>query len=112
LADVIGESIDLFVDAGDLRGQVGALIGRRTERRLVPAQRAAAELVADRLVFIPLAGLIAQRFDARADLAKDVVDADELDLGGLEPVQRFLAAKLESSGPRGFFDDRAAVRRP
>src|SRR5207253_5158054 len=72
--------------------------------------RAATELVADRLVLIPLAVLIAQRFDTLADLAKDVVDADELDLGRLEPVQRFVAAELQSSCARGFFDDRAPVR--
>src|SRR5438552_36500 len=110
LGDVVGQALDLFIDAGDLRGEIGALIGRRAERRLVPAQRATAELVADRLVLIPFARLIAERFDARADLPKDVVDTDELDLGGLEPVQRFLASELESARARRLFDDRAPVR--
>src|SRR5439155_15864428 len=98
LGRVIGQALDLFVHAADLRGEIGALVGRRAERRLVPAQRPAAELVSDRLVLIPFAGLVAERFDARADLAKDVVHANELGLGELHSLERFFATKLQSPG--------------
>jgi len=42
LGDVVGQAIDLLVDARDPRREIGALIGRRAERGLVPAQRATA----------------------------------------------------------------------
>src|SRR5439155_1188052 len=49
--------------------------------------------------------------DSRTDLAKDVVHADELDLGGPQAVQRFFAAELEPSRPGRLFDHRAPIRR-
>src|SRR2546423_1564680 len=42
LGDVVGQAIDLLVDARDLRREIGALVGRRPERGLVPAQGATA----------------------------------------------------------------------
>src|SRR5438132_924679 len=76
------------------------------------ARRAAPELVADRLVLIPFAGLIAESFDARSDLSEDVVHADELDLGRLQPVERLLAAQLQSPRARRLLDHRSPVRWP
>ena len=111
LGHVVGETLDLLVDADDLRREIGTLIGRRAERRLVPAQCAPTKLVADRLVLVPLGSLIAERLDSRTDLAKDVVHADELDLGGPQAVQRFFAAELEPSRPGRLFDHRAPIRR-
>src|SRR5207249_1837046 len=65
LRHVVGETLDLLVEADDLRREIGTLIGRRAERRLVPAQCAPTKLVADRLVLVPLGSLIAERLDSR-----------------------------------------------
>ena len=92
LGHVVGETLDLLVDADDLRREIGTLIGRRAERRLVPAQCASAELVANRLVLIPLGSLIAERLDSRTDLAKDVVHPDQLRVRELHSLECLFAA--------------------
>src|SRR5207247_3930957 len=98
LGHVIGQTLDLFVHAADLRREIGALIRSCAERGLVPAQRPAAQLVADRLVLVPLAGLIAERFHTGADLSQDVVHTDELRLREFHSLERFFATKLQSAG--------------
>src|SRR5207244_8971962 len=96
--------------AFDLRGERGALLRGVAEGGLVPAERLAAELGANLLVFVPLPDLLAQDLHARPDLAKDVGDADHLGLGVLQAVERLLAAELQTARAGGLLDDRAAVR--
>src|SRR2546430_2149616 len=79
----------------------------RRSRRLASSPGSAAIAAALRSRSAP----IAVRLDARPDLAKDVVDPHELDLGGLEPVERFLPAQLQASRPGRLLDDGAPIRR-
>jgi len=108
----VDETLDLAIDADDLRGEVRTLVRGRTERSLVPAQRTASELVTDRLVLGPFRGLVPQRVDARSDLPQDVVHPDELGLGELHTLERLFATQLQPPRPRGLFDHGASIRRP
>src|SRR5258708_5660323 len=92
LGHVVGEPLDLAVDAHELRDELVPLRRGGAERAAIPPERAPAKIVADDLVLGPLRGLLGEELDARADLAKDVDDPDELDVGVLQPLERVLAA--------------------
>ena len=109
LPHVVVEAVDLAVDAHDPRRELRPLLGRVAERRAIPAERAPAQLGTDRLVLRPLRRLLAQRLHARADLAEDVVHADELRFRELHPLKRFLSSQLQPPGPGGLLDDGAPI---
>jgi hypothetical protein len=109
LGDVVGEALDLAVDAREARDELVALHRGRTERTPVPAERAPAQIVADDLVLGPLRGLLREELHAWPDLAKDVDDTHELDLGVLQALERVLAPHLEPARTGRLLDHDAPI---
>lgn len=68
-----------------------------------------AELGEELLVTAGLGGLALEGADLAADLADDVVEADQVRLGLLQLPHRLLLLALEAGDPGGFLEDGAAV---
>ena len=112
LGDMVREALDLAIDADQSGDELVALRRGRPERAAVPPERAASQVIPDDLVFRPLRRLLGEELDPWTDLAEDVDDPDELDLGVLDALQRVLAAHVQAAGARGLLDHDAPVGRP
>ena len=96
--------------------EVGALVAQALALGLQPCDLVTGEVDADgpQLLDQPAVttggvGLTLQRRELPAHLAQQVVEAQEVALGGLEPALGALAALAELEDPGGFLDDGAPV---
>ena len=102
--------------ASSLRRELDALVAQALALGLQPGDLVAGEVEADRAQLLDQAavaaggvGLALQRRELAPDLAQQVVEAQEVALGGLEPALGPLAPLAELQDAGGFLDDRPAV---
>ena len=98
------------------RGQLEAAVVQALALGLEPGDLVAGEVDADRAQLLDQAavaaggvGLALQRRELAPDLAQQVVEAQEVALGGLEPALGALAALAELQDAGRLLDDRPAV---
>ena len=104
------------LDRRFVAGELGALVAQTLGLRLQPGELVAgevqpdgAQLVDEAVVAAGRVGLLLQRREPAADLAQQVVQAEQVALGRLEPALGLLAALPVLEDPGGLLDDRAPV---
>ena len=100
--DLGGERGDLFGGGGLLEVQLGHAAGENDAE-------AGAKFVAECAVALGLGGLALERGHLAGDFVEDVVDAGEIEAGGLEAEFGEALFGLEAGDAGGFFDDGAAI---
>ena len=100
---------DLRGEDGDLRGDGGLLGVELAHAAGQHDAQAGAQVVAQQAVTLRLGGLALERVHLARDLVEDVVDAREVDLGGLQAQLGEALLGLEAGDSGGLFEDGAAV---
>jgi hypothetical protein len=104
LGDLRGERGELEFEGGALGVELGHAAGEDDAQT-------GAQLVAQKAVALGLRGLALERAHLAGDLVEDVVDAGEIDLGGLEAEFGEPLFGLEAGDAGGFFQDCTAIHR-